>query len=146
MFLKSRFKRLSLITVTFRAPILLCSDDNRIRTAFFRLLRLLLVNEKRLALYLNLLVDLFAIRSVLNLKLSHMVLRSLDILILPKAERLEALRLLAQLLTIHLQSKSKAIYSTSSKFPVSSLKSIHAVAVHRLVVAELGEAELKIDE
>ncbi|KAI6183674.1 Rapamycin-insensitive companion of mTOR [Aphelenchoides bicaudatus] len=117
-----------------RTPILLCNDDHRIRTAFFRLLRLLLINEQRLMLYLDLLVDMFAVRS-------------LDILILPKAERFEALRLVAKLLSTHLNSKSKLIYSATTSFPASSLKSIHAVAVHRLIFPEHGEPEPRpIDE
>jgi hypothetical protein len=32
------------------------------------------------------------------------------------------------------------------EFPVSALKSIHAVAVHRLIYVELGEPEPKVDE
>lgn len=75
---------------------------------------------------------------------SVITFRSLDILILPKTERLEALRLLSKLLAIN--SNSGSIHSNHTKFPVSVIKCIHAVAVHRLIFTEPGEPEPKVDE
>lgn len=130
----------------FRAPLLLCSDDGRIRTGFFRLLRLLLLNEQRLRVYLDLMVDIFAVRLV-SFKMFIIILnilRSLDILLLQKSERLEAFRLLAQMLNLYVRNKISL--PNHIQFPTSAIKSIHEVAVHRIIFVEIGEAEPKIDE